>query len=84
MLLIILVLFAQLFLWGNFFSYLDKRSPEREITLPGGEGESPLVVTVICNNILEGRTELPDVLDPSIRSRVQDACERIEAQTPGA
>ena len=79
-LLTILVLFTQLFIWGNFFAYLNSRGAEEQFTMGrGGSGEPPIVVTVVCRDLLQGELpELPPNTDPRIYERIEDFCERVE------
>ena len=80
-LLAILLVFTQMFVWGNFFAYLSRHSAGRQISVgTGGPGEQSVVITVICNDLREGRLpELPPGTDPSIYERMRGMCERVEA-----
>ena len=81
-LLAFLLAFAQLFLWGNFFSYLIERNKSGSVSIGAdASGERSVVVTVICSELLDGaKPELPPGTDPSLIESVLQRCEEIVAR----
>lgn len=77
----ILLLFSQLFLWANFFSYRNLESTGGRVFLGGAPiggrltGDAPVAVT--CNDLLAGRTEgLPAGIDPRLIEGLQQQCQQ--------
>ncbi|MBI2165091.1 MAG: ABC transporter permease subunit [Chloroflexi bacterium] len=79
-LLALMVLFSQLFIWGTFFSYRNQVQSGGEFFLgAGGPGERG--VRVSCNDLLAGRIpDLPPGIDPGVLEQLRLSCTRMTVE----
>lgn len=79
------LLFAQLAVWGQFFSYNSLRSTGGEVTVPGLPWlEQPgRTRRVACNDLLSGdAARQPSDLDPQVVEGLRTQCRQQAAQLP--
>jgi ABC-type transport system involved in multi-copper enzyme maturation permease subunit len=79
------ILFAQLAVWGSFFSYQNLRSTGGEITVPATlqsqQGRAPR--TLACNDLLSGEaSRQPTDLDPQVLDGMRAQCRQQLATQP--
>jgi ABC-type transport system involved in multi-copper enzyme maturation permease subunit len=79
------ILFAQLAVWGSFFSYQNLRSTGGEITVPATlqsqQGRAPR--TLACNDLLSGdATRQPTDLDAQVLDGMRAQCRQQLATQP--
>jgi ABC-type transport system involved in multi-copper enzyme maturation permease subunit len=84
-LLVFAILFAQLAVWGSFFSYQNLRETGGELTVPATlqqqQGRVPR--TVRCNDLLSGdASRLPADLDPQVTAGLTAQCRQQAATLP--
>jgi ABC-type transport system involved in multi-copper enzyme maturation permease subunit len=84
-LLVFAILFAQLAVWGSFFSYKNLQSTGGEITVPATlqsqQGRAPR--TVACNDLLSGDpTRQPADLDAQVLEGLRAQCRQQLATQP--
>ena len=75
-LLAIMVLLSQLFIWGSFFSYRNQVQSGGEFYLSSGiPGEQGIRIS--CSDLLAGRTpDLPAGIDPGVLEQWRQGCSR--------
>ncbi|MBI4337430.1 MAG: ABC transporter permease subunit [Chloroflexi bacterium] len=85
-LLAMLLLLSQLFVWGGFFSYRNMPATAGDIALtlgtgvPGERGTGT-VVRVTCNDLLAGQvTDLPKDIDPGLVEQLRQRCKQAAEQ----
>ena len=84
-LLVFAILFAQLAVWGQFFSYRNLQSTGGELTVPATlqqqQGRAPR--TVACNDLLSGdATRVPADLDAQVVAGLAAQCRQQQATLP--
>jgi hypothetical protein len=79
------ILFAQLTVWGSFFSYQNLRDSGGEITVPAALQPQPARAgrTVACNDLLSGDpARQPTDLDPQVVDGLRGQCRVQVANLP--
>src|SRR5438105_11401632 len=84
-LLVFAILFAQLAVWGQFFSYQNLQTTGGELTVPASlqqqQGRAPR--TVPCNDLLSGvASRQPADLDPQVVAGLAAQCRQQAATLP--
>jgi len=84
-LLIFAILFAQLAVWGQFFSYRNLQTTGGELTVPASlqqqQGRAPR--TVACNDLLSGDpARQPADLDAQVVAGLAAQCRQLTATLP--
>jgi ABC-2 type transport system permease protein len=84
-LLVFAILFAQLAVWGQFFSYRNLQSTGGELTVPASlqqqQGRAPR--TVACNDLLSGdAAKVPADLDPQVVAGLAAQCRQQQGTLP--
>src|SRR5256714_6622442 len=84
-LLVFAILFAQLAVWGQFFSYRNLQTTGGELTVPASlqqqQGRAPR--TVACNDLLSGDpTRQPADLDAQVTAGLAAQCRQQAATLP--
>ena len=84
-LLVFAILFAQLAVWGQFFSYQNLQTTGGELTVPASlqqqQGRAPR--TVACNDLLSGvASRQPADLDPQVVAGLAAQCRQQAATLP--
>jgi ABC-type transport system involved in multi-copper enzyme maturation permease subunit len=84
-LLVFAILFAQLAVWGQFFSYRNLQATGGELTVPASlqqqQGRAPR--TVACNDLLSGdAAKQPADLNPEVVAGMAAQCRQQQATLP--
>jgi len=84
-LLVFAILFAQLAVWGGYFSYQNLRTTGGELTVPASlqsqQGRAPR--TVACNDLLSGdAARMPSDLDAQVVAGLAAQCRQQAATLP--
>ncbi|MBI2872633.1 MAG: ABC transporter permease subunit [Chloroflexi bacterium] len=78
-LLAVLLLISQLFLWGSFFNYRgQERSGGQVFFGDSATGRRP--VTLSCNDLLAGRADIPPEVAPGTIEQMRQNCQLMAAQ----
>ena len=82
-LLVFAILFAQLAVWGQYFSYQTLTSTGGELTVPAALQQGRVPRTVSCNNLLSGDpARQPADLDPQVLAGLTAQCRQQAATLP--